>query len=304
VARTDANETDSLYYPPRARWYSPVFYWGDTIRRWLWLDRIHVQLPGDMTFAGSAASFLVPGLGFYLRGTRRWVRAAWSGYALLLGVFMAAYGYPAGNFALGLLMAIHIVGFLYYCGPFWQQSDLSSRLIFTLLAVLAIGLLVYLPLRNAVLQHWVLPLRLNGRVFVVQRQFPVEAVQRGDWIAYKLGGGDSAWEGGREHGAVYLHSGMGLGPVLAMAGDRVEFSTNAFTVNGQPHALRPHMPSAGELVVPKNNWFVWPDVGISGHGHTAENTISSAMMEMAIVTREQFVGRAFPRWLGRRQISP
>ncbi|HTY86879.1 MAG TPA: hypothetical protein VMB80_05385 [Candidatus Acidoferrum sp.] len=304
MARTDANETDSLYYPPRARWYSPVFYWSNALRRRLWLDRIQVQLPGRMTFAGSAASSLVPGLGFYLREPRRWALAAWLGYGLMLALFLVAYGYPAGNFALGLLIAIHVTGFLYYCGPFWQQANLQSRLFFALLALLAIGLSVYLPLRNAVLQHWWVPLRLQGRVFVVQRRFPAEAVQRGDWIAYRLGNGRSEWGGGWEHGAVYARSGLGLGPVLAVTGDRVAFSTNAFTVNGLPQAPRPHMPPAGELIVPKNNWFIWPDVGISGHGRTAEANISGAMMQLAIVTREQFVGKVYTRWLGRRQITP
>jgi hypothetical protein len=118
-------------------------------------------------------------------------------------------------------MAVHATGFIYYCSPLLREEELRGRLAFTLLALLAIGLLFYLPLRNAVLHHWLVPLRLNGQVIVVQRQFPVAAIQRGDWVAYKLGNGSSRWVAGGGHGSVHLQSGMGLGPVLAQAGDRV-----------------------------------------------------------------------------------
>jgi hypothetical protein len=82
VARSNTQEEASHYYPPRARWYSRLFYLGGAIRRRLWLDRIH--LPQEMTFAGTAASFLVPGLGFYIRGPRLWGKPALLGCGLLL----------------------------------------------------------------------------------------------------------------------------------------------------------------------------------------------------------------------------
>ena len=40
-------------------------------------------------------------------------------------------------------------------------------------------------------------LRLNGQVIVVQRQFPANAIQRGDWIAYKLGS-EQRWMAAKE----------------------------------------------------------------------------------------------------------
>jgi hypothetical protein len=304
MARAKTVETDSPYYPPRARWYSPVLYLWDTLRRWVWLDRIHVQLPEGMTFAGSAASFLVPGLGFYLRGPKLWALAAWLGYGLLLLFFLAAYGYLAGNFAYGLLIAIHVIGFLYYCGPFWQRAEVSSRLLVALLALLAIGLLFYLPARNAVLQHWWVPLRLHSRVLVVQRQFPAAAIRRGDWIAYRLGGASLGWERGWAHGSVREDSGLGLGPVLAVTGDRVGFATNGFTVNGVLHPLLPHMPQSGEVTLREKQWFIWPEVDITVHGNTPESNVSAMMLGLASVPENEFVGKPFKRWLGRRQITP
>lgn len=295
VARLNTKAAESEYYPPRARWYSLLFYMGTAVRRRLALDRIH--LPREMTFGGLVAGFLVPGLAVHIRGPRLWGKAALLGCGLLFLSFMVWFGYPAGNFAFGLLLSIHTTGLVYYCSPLLQQEQLRSRLFFTLLILMALGLVIYLPVRNAILQHWLVPLRINGQVVVVQRQFSADAIRRGDWIAYRLPGG-----GGWGEGAVHVRSGMGLGPVLAMAGNRVEFSTNAFMVNGIPHPLLPHMPNAGGLTVPEKHWFIWPNVGISGHGNVGEDRISSAMLQMATVSREQFVGKPFKRWLWRRQI--
>jgi hypothetical protein len=300
MARADANETGSAYYPPRARWYSGFFSFGSAIRRRLALDRI--RLPREMALIGLVAGFLVPGLAVYIRGPRLWGKAALGGCGLLLLIFIVGFGHPVGNFAFGLLLSIHVSGFVYYCSPLLLEASLRSRLLFTLLTMMALGLLIYLPIRNVVLQHWVLPVRANGHVFVVQRQFPVAAIQRGDWIAYKLGGGSSGWQTGGGHGTVYVRSGMGFGPVLAMAGDRVTFSTNVFTVNGIRHPLLPHMPRAGEVAVPEKNWFVWPGYSISGEGD--ENRITSLMLQLALVPENDFVGKPFQRWLGRRQITP
>ena len=292
VARLNIQEEVSPYYPRRARWYSPLFYLGGAIRRRLALDHIH--LPQEMTFVGLIAGFLVPGLGVYIRCPRPWGKAALISSGLLFLFFIAGFGYPAGNFAFGLLLAIHASGFVYYCSPLLQQEQLRSRLLFTLLALMAIGLLIYLPARNVILQHWLVPLRINGHVVVVQRQLPASAIQRSDWIAYRLSGSGD--------GGVWVRSGMGLGSVLAAAGDRVVFSTNCFRVNGEAQPLLPHMPGSGEVVIPEKHWFIWPSYSISGAGN--ENRISSAMLQLAIVPENQFVGKPFKRWLWRRQITP
>jgi len=300
VARLNTKAAESEYYPPRARWYSPFLYLAAAIWQRLALNRIRVQLPQEMTWGGLVTGFLVPGLAVYMRGPRRWGKNAMIGSGFLFLSFMVWFGHPVGNFAFGLLLSIHTSGFVYYCSPLLQEGQLRSRLFFTLLILIALGLVIYLPLRNAILQHWLVPLRINGRVMVVQRQFSANAIQRGDWIAYRL-----SENGGWGEGGIRVRSGMGLGSVLAMAGDRVGFSTNAFTVNGISHPLLPHMPNAGGLTVPGKNWFVWPNFDISGgHGNVLESNISAAMLQMALVPQAQFVGKPFKRWLWRRQITP
>jgi hypothetical protein len=302
MASANLNEKNPAFYPPRARWYSPVFYLGGVLRRRFWLDRIQASLPRDMTLAGTVASFLVPGLGIFLRGRKFWGLVALAGCGLLLLFFLVGFGYPIGNLAFGLVVAIHTSGFVFYCSPLMRQEELGTRLGFTLAALLAIGLLFYLPLRHFVLQRWAVPLRLNGRVFVVQRQFPVAAIRRGDWIAYQLGNDSGFWSASGGHGAIHVQSGLGLGPVLAVAGDRVGFSTNGFTVNGTLHPLLPHMPQSSEVSLQEKQWFIWPSYSISGAGN--ENQISSMMLQLALVPEKNFVGKIFPRWLGRRQITP
>jgi len=95
---------------------------------------------------------------------------------------------------------------------------------------------------------------------------------------------------------------LGLGLVLATPGDHVEFSTGKITVNGVSRPAMPHMPVSGALVVSQNHWFIWPDIAISGNWNVAEADISSAMLQMANVSQNQFMGKPFKRWFWRKQI--
>lgn len=293
-------EEASAYYPPRARWYSPAYYLGNALRRRLALDRL--TLPRELKIRGLVAGFLVPGLAVWLRRPGLWGRAALAGCALLLSIFIVWLGYPAANLAFGLLISLHATGFVYYCNPLLAGESFRNRLAFSFLTLLAVGLLLYLPARHFLQEYGVTPLRVNGRVVVVQRTFQTHLVRRGDWMAYTLFDAEQ----GEPHdgGAVWVRAGMGMGPVLAVAGDQVLFSTNSFSVNGVWHTNLPHMPPAGELTVPENHWFIWPDLGISGHGNVSEANISSTMLGMADVKETQFYGRPLHRWFGRKQILP
>jgi hypothetical protein len=178
----------------------------------------------------------------------------------------------------------------------------QRRLAFTFLMLLAIGLLLYMPARSFIQGHWVAPLRMNGHVIVVQRSFQPRHIQRGDWVAYTL---DENNMGDNYHnGTVWLRNGMSLGPVLALAGDRVVFLTNSFSVNGILQTNLPHMPQAGALTVPENHWFIWPNLDISGHGDVGEARIGSAILGLADVGETNFFGKPLHRWFWRKQILP
>ena len=115
MARSHIPQEGSSYYPPRARWYSPLFSLGHVCRRRLALD--HYRLPGDITIDGIITGFLVPGLAVWLRSPRFWGKAALAGSATLLSVFMIWLGFPAANLAFGVLISLHATGFAYYCNP-------------------------------------------------------------------------------------------------------------------------------------------------------------------------------------------
>jgi hypothetical protein len=300
VAPKVISEERSPYYPPRARWYAPVFYIGNAVRRRLALDRL--TLPGAMNVSGLIAGLLVPGLAVYLRGPRMWGQVAMAACAALFLIFIVWLGYPAANLAFGLIISIHATGFVYYCGPLLVQAPFRSRLVFTFLVLLAIGLLLYVPARTLIQGRWLTPLRLNGNVIVVRLNSDARQIHRGSLVAYALH--ENRQGEAHDGGAVWARAGMGLGTVLAVAGDEVGFSTNLFSVNGVTHTNLPYMPVSGGLTVPENHWFIWPSLDISGHGNVGPGNITAAMLDLANVDETQFYGKPFARWFGRKQILP
>ncbi|HEY1718684.1 MAG TPA: hypothetical protein VGH42_10400 [Verrucomicrobiae bacterium] len=295
MALNSSEKMTSPYYPRRARWYARIFYLGSAVRHGLALDRI--RLPNEITVGGLVGGVLVPGLAVYLRGPRLYGKAALAACALLFLCFIVWLGYPVGNYAFGLLLSIHVTGLVYYCSPWLNHEPFQSRILFTIGAMLVLGLFLYTPLRT----HWLLPLRVNGHAVIVEKFVPAHDIKRGDRVAYRLSG---YYFSNHRGNGVLNRTSLGLGPVLAMAGDRVEFSTNSFTVNGVPQPLLPHMPTSGNWLVPENHWFIWPNIAISGNWNVGEADISSAMLQMANVPEKQFVGKPFKHWFWRQQILP
>lgn len=284
----------SPYYPPRARWYAPVFRLTDSARRRLAMD--HIRLPSEITWRGLTFSFLIPGMGFYLRDPRMYGRLALAACGFLILVFIAWLGFPLANLAFGLLMSIHVGGFVYYCSPALNGWRLRNRMLFTVLVLMSAGFFFYGSLRDIIQSHFLMPLRAQGRVILVNKLAPVENVHRGDLIAYHI----SPFREIEGDVRIHLHSGIGFGPVLAVAGDTVEFSPKGFRVNGVLHAARPDMPSSGSFVVAPKRWFIWPSESLSGHGY--QNGLTSLMLKLANVSEDQYAGEPFKRWFWRNQI--
>ena len=298
MAKPHIQELGSAYYPPRQRWYSAIFYLGDAFkRRGLALDRF--RKPPEVKLWELVASLLVPGLGIWLRGPRGWGSAALGGSAALAFIFVVWLGYPAANLFFGLLIALHATGFVYYCRPMLAGERLLTRFGFTFTSLLVVGFLFYLPAQNYTQRHFLTPLSMHDRVIVVQRIAQTRNIGRGDWLAYQFDKdmiGDP--HGG---GAVWVRAGMGLGPVLARPGDRVAFSADSYSVNGDSFPKLPHMPDSGEFTVTANHWFIWPRLDIRGHGNVAEANVALTMLNMASVDKTQFIGKAFHRWFWRKQ---
>ena len=297
MARTQTADVASPYYPPRARWYRGIFHFGFALRRALCLEKIH--LPASVSPLQCLLSLIVPGLAFVARGRRVLGWSFLAGYLLAGLIFVASLGFPLATFVLGLVIAGHTIGIFYLELQWLRDSALGSKILCALLTLAVVGLGVYWPALHYAGRHWFMPLRVRGQVVVVQRGAMKHGVQRGDWVMYPV----AASHSGDAHGggAVYVRAGFVYGPVLAMAGDLVEFSTNSFFINGVSQPLRPHMPVAGTIVVPEKHWFVWPELDINTRWNVSEADISGAIMRMAVVPESRFVGRPFKQWFGRRQ---
>jgi hypothetical protein len=291
----------SPYYPPRARWYSGVLYFWFGLRRVLQLQRLH--LPRGFTAAQVLLSFVLPGFSLLVNRRPNWGWTFAGVYAGSVVVFVVALGYTISGLAYGLLIAAHASSIVFLEACWLRQScRFELRLVLAGATLLAVWLALYRPAVHFAERHWCMPLNIHGQVVVVRRSDPPGHVQRGDHVLYEL----PARGLGQPHagGAVRVESGFGWGPVLALGGDRVTFSTNAFYVNGAKRPLLPFMPTQGEVEVPEKHWFVWPEFDTSMHGNVNEATISELMRNLAIVPEDQYIGLPCKHWFGRRQNLP
>jgi hypothetical protein len=280
----------SSFYPPRARWYSPLLTRTAHWRRRLALDGL--RLPAGVSIAEALVSALVPGVGFYVCSPRIWGKVALGLCFLLVFLIVGWFGFPIASIAFGLLLSVHTCGLAFLFSPIMQGSRMRSRILLGLAILVALAGLLYLPARNLVQDHWYFPIRINGRVIIVQRQSAV-ALRRGEAVAY-------SFDGFAQHGLI-VHGGLGFGPLLALPGDYVLFTRDHFEVNGVSQPLRALMPTVGDCVIPEKHWFVWPELAISGHGYALDSSLSSTVLALGTISERQVIGQPLRRWLWRRQ---
>jgi hypothetical protein len=297
MANLDFDRHCSPYYPPRAKWYSGALTLGDSLgRRMPWNTG---QFP-EMATGALLAAFLVPGLGILLTGRKR---LGWCAIALsfcLMVAFIVWLGYPAGNFAFGWLISLHVTSIGCYCAPLFTDQSFRQRVMFTVLTLLAISTLIYWPARDFVQEHWLMPLRVNGNVIVLHRTTSYRFIRPGDWVGYRITRSSQGMAHGG-NGEVDVRSGMGLGPVLAMPGDQIDFTPKTFLVNGVEYPRLDNMPFSGSFVVPEKHWFIWPRFGVANH-NVSILVLNQAALDMAVVPWEHLVGKPFHTWLWRKQV--
>jgi hypothetical protein len=146
-------------------------------------------------------------------------------------------------------------------------------------------------------RHWLMPLRINGRVLVVHTGLPHGQVKRGDWIAYRL-------PEFHIHGVWVAHENCTLGRVMAVAGDEVVFTPHSVLINGESRPLLAYMPTNGTIHVEQGCWIIWPEMAINNEGHVEPGIIEQAMMQMAIAPEISYVGVPYRHWFGRAQTLP
>ena len=299
LARMKTEQFDSPYYPPRARWWSRLLFPWFRMQRILHLEKIH--LPAGFNLQQIIMGVIVPSYAFFANGRRVLGWSVAGIYAASLILFIVALGFQIGSVGYGLMISAHASSIIFLEG-FWLRAgcNFGLRLVLAVLTLFVVWVAAYAPLVGYVENHFIMPVNMRGNVVIVQHLTPPKDISRGDCVLYRLRD-SSIGDGHRQGGAAYVRAGFGWGPVIAVAGDRVTFSTNSFAVNGAAHALLPHMPTSGEVVVPEKHWFIWPELAISNYGNVSEANLSALMLQMATVSETAFVGKSFKHWFGRRQ---
>ncbi len=245
----------------------------------------------------------MPGLSFCVLGRRILGLSVLAIYCLSVPVYFIRLGFNEGNFAYGLMLAAHATSVFYLLSHWLGEMELVNKFGVAAGSLLTVWLLLYLPAVKWFEHHVAVPLLVRGQVVVMYPRLVPTAVKRGDRIMFEL----DEKQIGQAHGgggAVWVRAGVGWGPVLALPGDRVLFSTNSFSVNDVVQPMLEHMPADGELLVPTNRWFVWPEFAINSHGNVSEANISSLIMQLATVSATQMTGRPYPTWFWRKQKIP
>ncbi len=284
--------SQSSYYPRRAASSGLIRgVWYRLNRRWR-LDR----LP-DVAGVGwslAIASFFIPSLGFWGRWRPRDAALVSAACLILTLLFFAFLGLPAATWALGLLFALHVTGFLLLFRPLLIAARLPYRIALIVGLVVGYAATFYLPAQEFLHEHFLMPLRIGGQTLIVNRMVRPHNLRRGEWAVFAYDGA-SAW---RNH--VRMPSGYSASPVYGLPGDRVEFTPAAFLVNGVPVKRREFMPLEGELHVPKGCFFVWPQFIVHNQQLATTKEISNLILSRAIVLRSEIVGRPYKRWFWRK----
>jgi hypothetical protein len=291
----------SPFYPPRARWWSRLLLPWFRFQRALHLEKIHC--PAGFSVGTTFLALLVPGLSFCTLGRKMLGLSILAVYGVAVPVYVVRLGFTEGNFAYGLMLAAHATSVFYLLSHWLGRIEFGARLGLALASLLAVWLALYLPLISYLEHHIAVPLRVRGQVVVMHPHLNPSEIKRGDRIMFDL----AEKEIGQAHGgdgAVWVRAGVGWGPVLALPKDRVLFSTNSFSVNGVEQPSLANMPAGGEMVVPTNRWFVWPEFAINSHGNVSEANISALIMQLATVSATQMTGRPYPTWFWRKQKIP
>jgi hypothetical protein len=297
VARPSLRVRDSGYYPPRARWYNRLFLNPRrALRRWVHFERLGFTAslsPGRLLL-----SLIFPSFAFFTLG-RRWLGWLFLAiYTVSLGVFVVRLGYPAANIAFGLLIFAHATSIIFAEGVWVGNERFGLRLGLAFGTLLGVWALVYGPLVHFAERHLVIPMQVRDRIVVV-RAGVATSLKRGEWVAYQITDKTIGGPGN----VVNMNAGLGLDQVLALPGDNIRFTPEAFWVNEQPSPSRSLMPPTGELVVPRNVWFIWPNSSMNISGPRA-NTAGAVelMLRTAMVDRDRILGRPFQHWFWRRQL--
>jgi hypothetical protein len=258
------------------------------MRAQMHLERIH--LPRLRGFWRIVAAALIPGLAFHWRGPRWVARLIWTAFPLFLITFVVGLGTPAAEAAFALMIAAHVTSASHLLRPLMIRHRLPWQIVFGALLFVAVSAILYIPARNAFHHHVALAVTAHGHTRIMNPHPDIARIKRGDHVAYHID---------RQSGTrVNVQAGLGMGAVLAVPGDHVAFGAGVISVNGVPQPQPGSSADWGNLIVPEECWFIWPDLGIVNRGVGGEE-LRRALRRLALVGHDTLVARQYDWWFWR-----
>lgn len=285
--------TQSPYYPRRVgrgRMRRRLRRGWVAAKAGLHLDRIHP--PAFGTWGSLVMAALVPGWVFRVKGPRFVATLIWIAVPVLSLVFLAGLGTPLSNLAFMMIVGAHAVSVSRLLRPVLIRCRPLVQAVGGLALFMAISALIYVPVREWVHANIAMPLRVHGRVVIVNPRIQASAIQRGDLVAYHLRP--------VQVNLVHVTEGIGLRPVWGMPGETIAFKEGSMLINGRRHPAPWGAALTGTFVVPQESWLIWPELRINNEGVSGDQ-IETAMRRLATVSHDQLIGRAYARWFFRKQ---
>lgn len=262
-------------------------------------------VPDGIPLTRLLLGFWVPGYSYFLFG------AAWVAWLIIGGWFLGLATYimllnappfVGGGFqidpaylAFGLMISLHATSASHLIVQIWHYEEFRERLLVGITVTGFMIFLVYFPAADFIHSRMFTVVSVGGSRVVVNPRVSAESVRRGDVVFYQI----PAYNSGQLH----VREGAGLGKVLGVQGDMIRFEGKYFYVNGIRQLSRSEMPQTGEVAVPKDHWFIWPEFNTMMHGNL-EGQRQEAFMHLAMVGRMQFEGRPYSWWLFGKQLLP
>jgi len=283
----------SSYYPPRAGWTRPFNHFVYTVRRRLYLEQFGLTLKTPPSHF--ALGLILPGFSFRDAGWRTMGNATMLAWAVAALVFFIWLGYGVSTFAFGLMMSMHVSSILYLHNRAFPGMRVLKRLMFSLALLFIVSQVFYVSALKLCHNYLFMPLRVGDKVYVINRWHDPGSLRRGAFVA--------CYVEGTGFGNVRIRDGYILNKVIAGPRDQVEFSPDSYAVNGIQSRNLPLMPVSGKTVLPPRTWLIWPTLETVVNVNVNPHSVSAAILEMAMVGREQVIGKPFKRWFWRKQVA-
>jgi hypothetical protein len=242
-----------------------------------------------------ALGLALPGFSFLDAGWKTLGKATMLAWVVAALVFLVWLGYSVSIFAFGLMMSMHVSSILYLHNRTFPGMRVLRRLVFSLALLFVVGQLVYASALKLCQNYLFMPLRVGGKVYVINRLHDPQSLRRGDFVACQAEA--------VSFDNVRIREGYILNKVIAGPHDHLEFSRNGYAVNGVQSRSLPFMPVSGTTVLSPQTWLIWPSLETVVNINANPHSLSAAVMEMAMIRREQVIGKPFKWWFWRRQLA-